>query len=429
MSAGPAEDRDYEVLLARLYAARRFGMRLELDRMVSCLDRLGRPQERFTAVAQVAGTNGKGSTAAFIESILRAAGLRTGLYSSPHLSRLSERFRVGGVELEPAALLEADRAVAAAAAGAGLDLTFFERLTAMAVWAFADRGVEVAVLEVGLGGRLDATTAVGAGVAAVTGVALDHQEHLGSTLAEIAREKAGIFRAGQRAVVGASGEPEAVPILGLEAQRAGVAALTVVDVDAIASVPERLGLAGPHQCANAACALAVVDHLEALFGRLPLEARARGLAECRLPGRLELVASAPAVFVDGAHNPQAARALSAAVREMGARRVLVLAVSRDKDAIGIAAALAPIVDEIVVTATRHERALDPDALAEAVRAAAPSASVRRTPDTSAALALARDLAGPDGAVIVAGSLFLAGEAREILCGEAADPRMVTDPLP
>jgi dihydrofolate synthase / folylpolyglutamate synthase len=230
-------------------------------------------------------------------------------------------------------------------------------------------------------------------------------------------------------VVGASGEPEAVPILGREAQRAGVAALTVIDVDAIASVPERLGLAGPHQRANAACALAVVDHLEALFGRLPTEARARGLAECRLPGRLELVASAPAVFVDGAHNPQAARALSAAVREMKARRVLVLAVSRDKDAVGIAAALAPIVDEIVVTATRHERALDPVALAEAVRAAAPSASVRRAPDTAAALALARDLAGPDGSVIVAGSLFLAGEAREILCGEAADPRMVTDPLP
>jgi dihydrofolate synthase / folylpolyglutamate synthase len=423
-----AGERDYELLLARLYSARRFGMRLELERVAGCLERLGRPQARFAAVAQVGGTNGKGSSAAFAESILRAAGLRTGLYSSPHLARLSERFRVAGAELEPAVLLEADRAVAGAAAAAGVDLTFFERLTAMAVWAFADSAVEVAVLEVGMGGRLDATTAVGADVAAVTGVALDHQEHLGSTLAEIAREKAGIFRAGQLAVVGASGEPEAVPLLCYEAQRAGVAALTVLQGEALAAVPQPLGLAGPHQRANAACALAIADHLEARLNRRFDEAtRRRGLAECRLPGRLEQVASSPTVLIDGAHNLHAARALAVAVGE--ARPVLVLAVSRDKDATGIAATLAGIAAEVVVTATAHERAMPVDELARAVRAAAPAVPVRRAPDTAAALALARECAGTGGAVLVAGSLFLAGEARVLVCGERADPRPVSDPLP
>ncbi|HKE13920.1 MAG TPA: cyanophycin synthetase [Kofleriaceae bacterium] len=431
MSAAAGSDRDYEVLLARLYAARRFGMHLELERVTSCLARLGRPQARFAAIAQVGGTNGKGSTAAFTESMLRAAGLRTALFTSPHLSRLSERFRVAGDELAPEALLEADRAVTGAAAAAGFDLTFFERLTAMAVWAFAEQAAEVAVLEVGLGGRLDATTAVGAGVAAVTGVALDHQEHLGSTLDAIAREKAGIFRPGQRAVVGAAGEPEAVPLLIDEARRAGVAALTVVEAGAIAAVAGPLGLAGAHQRANAACALAVADHLEAALGRaVDGDARRRGLAACRLPGRMEEVGSSPAVVIDGAHNPQAARALAAALRELpAARRVLVLAVSRDKDAGGISAALVGGAAEVVVTATGHDRAMPIEELGAAVRAAAPDLPVHRAPDAAAALALARDLAGPDGAVVAAGSLFLAGEARVALCGDRADPRPVSDPLP
>jgi dihydrofolate synthase/folylpolyglutamate synthase len=424
-------ERDYDLLLARLYSARRFGVKLELSRMTSCLERLGWPQSRFSAVIQVAGTNGKGSTTAFTESILRAAGLRTGLYTSPHLSRLSERFRVGGEELAPETLLEADRAVTAAAASAGFDLTFFERLTAMAVWAFSNMGVEVAVLEVGMGGRLDATTAVGADVTGVTGVALDHQDHLGQTIAEIAGEKGGVFRRGQLAVVGASGEPEAVPLLCNLARRAGVEALTVIDGAAIDAVPDALGLIGRHQRANAACAMALVSHLSGRLGReIAPVARRRGLADCRLPGRLDRLAESPLVVVDGAHNPQAARALARAAAELhSARWTVVLGVSRDKDAAGIAAALAAVASEFVVTATSNERALDVDAMARAVAAAAPGLPVRRAPDAASALALARDLAGADGGVLVAGSLFLAGEARQILCGERADSRPIGDPLP
>ena len=430
--AGGEEEREYRALLGRLHAARRFGMRLELDRVEGCLAALGRPQERLGLRLQVAGTNGKGSTAAFVESILRAAGLVTGLFTSPHLSRLTERFRVSGEELAPGELLEADRAVEAAASSAGVELTFFERITAMAARAFAARGVEAAVFEVGLGGRLDATTALGAQVAAVTGVALDHQEHLGPTLADIAREKAGIFRPGQQAVVGASGEPEAVPMLLAEARARRVASLTVVDAAAVAAVQGPLGLAGAHQRANAACALAITDAAERALGRaLGAEAREQGLARCRVTGRLERVAEAPAIVVDGAHNPQGARALAREIPGLapGAGRVvLVLGVSADKDARAIAAPLCEVVDEVVATAARHERAASPGAVAVAVREAAPRTQVAAVAGVPAALELARERAGAGGLVVVAGSLFLVGAARELLLGERPDPLPISDPL-
>jgi dihydrofolate synthase/folylpolyglutamate synthase len=427
------ERREYAAMVARLVRSRRFGVRLELDRVERCLERLGSPERSFAVVVQVAGTNGKGSTAAMVESMLRAGGLVTGVFASPHLSRLTERFRVGGEELTPGELAEADRAVRAASGALGLELTFFEQLTVLAVVAFAARRVEAAVFEVGLGGRLDATTAIGAQVAAVTGVALDHEEHLGSALADIAREKAAIFRAGQRAVLGASGEPEAAPILVADARARSVASLAVVDEASIAAVPELLGLAGAHQRRNAACALAIADAVEAHLGR-PLSdgARARGLALCRLPGRLEQIADAPLVVVDGAHNPQAAATIAGELRALhpGAhRRVLVLGISRGKNAGGIARPLCREVDQVVATRAASDRAIEPAELAATVRAAAPGLPVIEAPDCAAALALARDLAGPAGAVLVAGSLFLAGEARQILLGEPADPPLLTDPLP
>jgi dihydrofolate synthase/folylpolyglutamate synthase len=427
------ERREYAAMVARLVQSRRFGVRLELDRVERCLERLGSPERSFAVVVQVAGTNGKGSTAAMVESVLRAGGLVTGLFASPHLSRLTERFRVGGEELAPGELAEADRVVRAASGALGLELTFFEQLTVLAVVALAARRVEAAVFEVGLGGRLDATTAIGAQVAAVTGVALDHEEYLGSALADIACEKAGIFRAGQRAVLGASGEPEAAPILVAEARARSVASLAVVDEASIAAVPGSLGLAGAHQRRNAACALAIADAVEAHLGR-PLSdgARARGLALCRLPGRLEQIADAPLVVVDGAHNPQAAATIAGELRALhpGAhRRVLVLGISRGKNAGGIAGPLCRDVDQVVATRAASDRAIEPAELAAAVRAVAPGLPVVEAPDCAAALTLARDLAGPGGAVLVAGSLFLAGEARQILLGDPADPPLLTDPLP
>jgi dihydrofolate synthase/folylpolyglutamate synthase len=416
----------YPELLARLFAARRAGLVLGLDRIDAVLERLGRPERRIGAVVHIGGTNGKGSTAAFIASMLSAAGLRVGVYSSPHLATLRERVMLAG------AMVSEDALVAAAdeVAGAGGDqLTFFEQITAMALVAMAGASLDASVLEVGLGGRLDATNAVAAPIAVVTGVALDHQDMLGPTLEAIAGEKAGIFKAGQGVVIGASGEPAAVPLLRAAALAAGAAAVTVVDDAAIAAVPAGLGLAGAHQRANAAAALAAIDALAAAgLVRVPDEARARGLAAARHPGRLETVAEGPRVILDGAHNPHGARALAAALAAMPERpRVLVLAVSADKDVAGLVDALAGSVDAVVATRYQQPRSLEPAALAALV--AARGVAVEAADDVMAAIARARARAGSAGVVVVAGSLFAVGEARVHLLGVPADPYVVTDPAP
>ncbi|ACY16255.1 bifunctional folylpolyglutamate synthase/dihydrofolate synthase [Haliangium ochraceum] len=419
-------------LLSRLYAARRAGVVLGLERVHACLARLGHPERRMRVRVHIGGTNGKGSTAAFTEAIARAAGHRTGRFSSPHLHRFAERFVIDGAAVDDEALIAAGDAVAAAG---GEQLTFFEQTTAMAMWLFAERGVEVGVIEVGLGGRLDATNAVSAEVAAVTGVAMDHQEYLGDTLAAIAAEKAGIFKPGQRVVVGRAGEREAVPWLVEAARAAGAAAVTVVQEPSPAALALRLR--GPHQRDNAACALAIVEHL-AILGHLddnPARWR-QAVAETRLPGRLEQVA--PEVFVDGAHNPHAARALAASLDALPRPRVLVLAMSRDKDQAGIAAALLPAVDAVVVTAYEQERATPVAALAALVDELAPALHCERVPGAAAAVDRARELlkrgllagerpAGESGgSVLVAGSLFLVGEARAHLLGEARDPAALAE---
>ncbi|HUH03231.1 MAG TPA: hypothetical protein VML75_14640, partial [Kofleriaceae bacterium] len=233
-------------LTRRLYEARRGGVKLELDRTRRLLAQLGDPQRRFACV-QIGGTNGKGSTAAFVEAICRQAGVRVGLFTSPHLTRLNERFRIDGRDLDDPQLLRAGAEVEAAVdvMGPADEPTFFERVTALALVAFADAGVELAVLEVGLGGRYDSTSAVDRRVVAITGVALDHQLYLGDTLAAVAAETAGAIARGQRVVIGCSGEPEAVPMLIAAAEAAGAAGLRVAtsqDVGAVAGAVPDLAL-------------------------------------------------------------------------------------------------------------------------------------------------------------------------------------------
>ncbi|HWN67315.1 MAG TPA: Mur ligase family protein, partial [Haliangium sp.] len=409
-------------LLGRLYASRRAGVVLGLERVERCLAALGHPEQRMGMRVHVGGTNGKGSTVAFVEAICRAAGQRTARFTSPHLVRFAERFVIDGQPAPDDLILAAGEAVAAAG---GDGLTFFEQVTAMGLWMFAEAGVDTAILEVGLGGRLDATNAVPAEIAAVTGVALDHQDWLGSTLAAIAAEKAGIFKPGQRVVIGRAGEPEAVPWLASAATAARVAACTVVDAPVPPDWP--LGLGGQHQRDNAACALAIARHL-AVLGHLPDDETLwrQGLARARFPGRLEPVA--PGVFLDGAHNPHGAAALGRTMAALPAPRVLVLATSRDKDVAGIASALAGHAQAVVATAYGQERALPAAELAAIVRAVAPAVPCTEAPDCTAALAQARALAGPGGTVLVAGSLFLVGEARQVLCGERPDPVPLSDPL-
>jgi dihydrofolate synthase/folylpolyglutamate synthase len=404
----------YEGVLARLYAARRFGMKLGLDRMRGVLDRLGAPDRHLGRVVHVGGTNGKGSTAAMIAALGRSSGARVAVYSSPHLSTLRERVMIDGELACEDDLVGAAERVAAAG---GESLTFFEQLTAMAMVMICEARVDLTVLEVGLGGRLDATNVVDAPVAVVTGVALDHEAILGGTLASIAFEKAGIFKAQRCAIVGASGESAGVPLLVAHARAAGVGKLVIIDDAAVALVPA-VALAGTHQRRNAAAALAAT-------AGLGLRCDPAALASVRHPGRFERTRIGDReLILDGAHNPHGARALAETLRELGLVPTLVIAVSEDKDIAGIARALVPTVGDVIATRYAQERALAPAHLADAFRAAG-ARGVREAPDLAAAVACASESAAP---ILISGSLFLVGEARARWLGAPVDTIVVSDPV-
>jgi dihydrofolate synthase/folylpolyglutamate synthase len=406
----------YGRLLARLEIARTLGVDFGLDRVREALARLGSPERRYVTV-QVAGTNGKGSTAAMAESILRAAGLRTGLFTSPHLARFTERIRIDGREVDGDRLAALDQAIVAT----GVPLTYFEISAVLAFLAFAEAGVQVAVLETGLGGRLDAVTAASPVATAITSIGFDHTDLLGFTLAAIAREKAGIAKPGVPLFLGP---------LPAEAEAA------IVEVAARAGAPVRRhgtdffdppappALAGRHQRTNAALAVVLAQEAAAACGRTLAPADVeRGLSQVTWPGRLEWVA--PDVLLDSAHNQQGAEALVAALPP-GRPAVLLVSVVRGKDAAGMLATLAPHFALVVATRSRNERSLPAAALAQVI-----GVPVEILEDPITALSLARGFAAehPGGYVVVAGSIFLVGELRARLLGETLDPGSGGDPLP
>jgi len=384
----------------------------------------------------VGGTNGKGSTAATLAALAGSAGRRTGLYTSPHLIRVTERVRVGEEDAPPESLDAAlARVFAAADRAPELPLTYFEAITAAAFLVFRDASVDLAVLEVGLGGRLDATNVAPARLSVVTSIALDHMAELGDSLAAIAREKAGIFRRGRPALVRAA-DPGALAALAREAERAGAELHDASREIHVRSVSVGLDgtefdletpllrarlktpLAGAHQAWNAALAVRAAELIPGELAVLSPEAAARGLSRVRWPGRLERAASPRGrpVLLDGCHNPDGARALADFLDDAGiAGRVpLVFGAMADKDVEGIAAALFPKVSEVVLVPAPGPRAASPDELR--VRVGALAAKVRTAPDLASAISL---LDGPLGArdaapIIVAGSLYLVGEARAVL---------------
>lgn len=427
----------YRQALERLFELRRFGIRPGLERMHRLLAALGHPQRGLKAI-HVTGSNGKGSTSAFAESLLRHGGVRTGLYTSPHLSRFTERIRVGGGEIEEDAAAELASRVFAIAEGA----TFFEVATAMALLAFHEAMVEVAVMEVGLGGRFDATNVLEAElVAVVTGVALEHTDVLGRDTASIAFEKAGIFRRGWPAVIGCD-DAEAGAVLEAEARSrssplyrlgieltadalAGGAGLHYQGPGGLLEAP-RLSLDGAHQRRNAALALAATALLPGVA--LDQEARQRGLEATRWPGRLEWIADD--VLLDGAHNPDGARVLAAELPRLARNRpvTLLAGFAADKDAAAFLALFQPerepMLRRIIFTRPPSTRARAPEELL----ALAPGATA--LPQPSLALESARTLARAEGGmVLVSGSIFLVGEVRRLLTGERADPIVAQDPGP
>jgi dihydrofolate synthase / folylpolyglutamate synthase len=409
----------YADLLARLAGVRALGVELGLDRVRLALARLGDPQARFAAV-QIAGTNGKGSTAAMAEAVLREAGFKTGLYSSPHLARFTERIRIAGREVDGDRLAELDRSIVATE----VPLTYFEIATALAFLAMAESEIEIAVLETGLGGRLDAVTTCVPCATAITSIGFDHMGYLGDSLQAIAREKGGILKPGVPCFVGAVPR-EADDELG---RLAGPiqAPLYRLGRD-FAPAPLPVALSGAHQLDNAALATALARAAGRQLGR-PVDDRAlaRGLAGVRWPGRCERVGDD--LLFDCAHNPDGARALAAALPALAAGRrvVIVVSIVDDKDPAAILAALAPGAAAIVATRSDNPRALPAETLAAiAARLVADTAACD---DAEAALAEARRRAGPGGLVVVCGSMFLVGTLRARVLGEAIDPVTTSDPV-
>jgi dihydrofolate synthase/folylpolyglutamate synthase len=387
-------------------------MRFGLERMERALEALGHPERDYPSL-QVAGTNGKGSTCAMAAEALSRAGHRVGLYTSPHLVRFQERIQVDGAPIAEAALAEAVEEVRQACpwhdGGDEADrLTYFEFATLAALAHFRRAGVGAAVLEVGLGGRFDATTSVTPRVTAVSLIGLDHVQLLGDSLAAIAREKAGIFKRGVPAVVASAQPAEAMAALRDEAERRG-APLHVAGP----SWDGPVSLAGPHQRGNAALAAAALRLLDGAGVRVGEEAIRAGIASARWPGRLEEVSG---VLLDGAHNPDAAAALAIALPLLHPGRPveLVFGVLADKDHAGILRAIALAVRGLHLVRPDSPRGRAPGTYRDL--AAGLVAHVDVHSGCAEAIACARDRARDGGLACVAGSLYLVGEARRLLGG-------------
>jgi len=385
-------------------------IRFGLERMERALDALGHP-ERAYDVLHVGGTNGKGSTCAMAAGALAAAGLRVGLYTSPHLVHFHERIQVAGKAIGDEDLAASIEEVRSACpwhdrGGEGDRLTYFEFATLLGLHHFARSGVRVAVVEVGLGGRFDATNAIVPRVTAISRIGLDHTQFLGDTVEQIAREKAGIFKPGVPAVVHAAQPAAALETLRGEAARRG-APFAVAPAD----WPGPVALPGAHQRGNAALAGEALRLLARAGIPVGEEAIARGIAEARWPGRLEEVGG---VLLDGAHNVDGAAALAAALGTLHPGRPvdLVFGVLSDKDHAGMLGALAPAVRRLHLVAPATARARPTaDLLADAL-ALGIDADVHAS--AADAIACARRSAGHGGLVCVAGSLYLVGEARALL---------------
>jgi dihydrofolate synthase/folylpolyglutamate synthase len=403
-----------------LYGLQSHGIKLGLDGIRALLDLLDHPERAFPTLL-VGGTNGKGSVSAMLDAMLAASGRRSGLYTSPHLVRPNERVRVAGHDVGDAELRRVLDVVRAAcerglAAGAlAAHPSFFEVMTAAALSAFRDARVDLAVLEVGLGGRLDATNATEPIVSAIVTVGLDHVDTLGTTLEAIAMEKAGIIRAGRPLVSGVV-QPDLVAKL-----RVRCDALGARFVDARrAPLPSgvRLALAGDHQRANAQVATAVYEALSRETGHaIDASAIRRGLETTRWPGRLQWIPGTPSILLDGAHNAAGAEALAAHLSLRGGRKpVLLFASMSDKDIAGILRPLVPHVASVVATQPGVLRAARSHVVASVARDLGLTA--RDYAEPARALEEARADAGPDGVVLVAGSLYLVGAVFALFDGVA-----------
>jgi len=448
----------YATAVERIYAlghelANTPSHKFDLAHMRVLLTALENPEARFPSVL-IAGTNGKGSTAATLASILRASGLKTGLYTSPHLVRINERVRIDGKPMSDdnfASLHDlVDRTAERLTSEGELPWhpSFFEMLTAIAFEHFAQEKVDIAVLEVGMGGRLDATNVVEPRLSVITDIALDHQKFLGDTLTEIAREKAGIIRA-KGVVVTLPQTPDANDVIGntiLDRDARAVSAVAYVppvspassrtDYRELRSGSESLPvsryplqvmgeqilvetpLVGRHQLRNTALAIAAAEELSHQgFAGVTARTIERGIRETRWPGRFQVVPAqpgSPEFVFDVAHNPAGAWALRSTLSALyeGRRIIFIFGAMGDKAIAEIAEILFPLADCVIATRADNPRSATPEEIRQA--AARVSVEIEEAPDVAAALARARNLAGPEDLVVITGSIYIVGEAMRLL---------------
>ena len=420
--------------------------RFDLEPIRRLMERLGDPQADLSVI-HLAGSKGKGSTGLMAEAVLGAAGERVGTFTSPHLERWSERFRIDGREVAGEVLADAVERIAPhidalREADPQRAPSFFDALTAIALLLFSEAKVDRCVFEVGLGGRLDSTNVITAAVSCITSIEFEHTQQLGNTLAEIAFEKAGILKPGVPAVIGELRD-EAAKVVEARARELGAPLawlgrdfnVEVLDrdldgqvirlSDGSLRVDARIAALGSHQARNAALALACVARTPGVVQdeRL-IEAAKRGFAAARLPGRVELIGRSPWLLVDSAHTEASAAALAEVLRCIPRRRShLVLSISAGKDADAILRQLLPEMNAVTVTRAEPVRSLSPSEVATAIRAAAPGVSVQVVPNPHLALRAAREEIGAEDLLCVSGSIYLAGIARRVFSDAGSSERV------
>ena len=416
--------------LAALYRLRRFGIKLGLATISRLMRGLGNPQDRFSSI-HIAGTNGKGSIAAFLSSVLARGGYKVGLYTSPHLVRFNERIQINGCPISDKDVARVAEAVQRVYTQ-GEPPTFFECATAMALYHFASEGMDWAILETGMGGRYDATNVVHPEVSVISNISMEHQEYLGNTLAKIAREKAGIIKRGAGVVTGArqksalrvieqvAAEKE-VPLfrLGKEIRiHKDKGAFTYLGISR--RWPRvKIGLIGDHQVTNAALALGALELLLEKGLYLTDEAVYAGLAATRWPGRLEVFSREPFILLDGAHNPSAVKTLKKFLENSfpSRRLTMVVGILEDKAWKPMLRDLVAVADRMILTRPQYERAADPHELASFVRPFKQDLVV--IPKLADAISFALEEAGNADAVCITGSLYTVGDAKAYLEGPHA----------
>lgn len=422
----------YQETLSYLFGLQKFGIKFGLSNISRLLELVGDPQKILKTV-HVAGTNGKGSTAATIASIMKEAGYKVGLYTSPHLIDFTERIKISGKEIEEGEVVRLTECIRSKIQDSEFKdelerITFFEFTTAMALLYFKEKEVDIAVMETGMGGRLDATNVIRPLVSVITNISVEHKEYLGDTIEAVAFEKAGIIKDGVPLITGVE-QPAAFQVIERVCNEKGAPLYSLgrdfsfqrkgsntflyngikESFDALT-----LNLRGGHQFQNASIAIAAVEMLREKGFTISPEALIDGIGKVSWPGRLETISQSPMIILDGAHNPAGADVLSRAIKEelKFNRLYLVLGIMADKEVEGIISPLAPLAHEVILSRPKYERASNPsDLLPLTKRYNINSTAFEELRD---AIDYARSKAGSEDLIIVSGSLFTVGEARGIL---------------